>query len=108
MVIYIWLAVFNLIPAFPMDGGRILRATLAFWMDHAKATKVAAGIGQVFGAAFFVAGFIYSPTLIFIGIFIFLSGQYEFAFEDTIRLLKGYTVNDVLMKEVPTMEKGLR
>lgn len=107
IVINVWLAVFNLIPAFPMDGGRILRSLLAFWMDHAKATKIAAGIGQVFGLVFFFAGFFYSPMLLFIGLVIFLGGRYEFAFVDMTSLLKAFTVNDVLMREVPVMETGL-
>lgn len=100
------LALFNLIPAFPMDGGRVLRALLAFKMKREKATKVATGIGQVFGVAFFIAGFLYSPILIFIGLFIFFSGEYESSVIQTIKFLHKHTVSDVLMREVPTIENN--
>jgi Zn-dependent protease/CBS domain-containing protein len=103
IVINVWLAIFNLIPAFPMDGGRVLRALLSFRIDHAKATKIAAAIGQAFGLVFFFAGFLYNPMLIFIGLLVFLGGQYEYALIDTMRLLQSFTVRDVLMREVPTM-----
>ena len=89
-----------------MDGGRVLRALLAFWVGHSKATKVATGIGQVFGVAFFVAGFLYNPMLIFMGLFIFLSGQYESSLVKTAQFLHQYTVNDVLMREIHTIKNS--
>ncbi len=104
IVINVWLGIFNLIPAFPMDGGRVLRAALSFWMGHERATKIAAMFGQVFGLVFFFAGFVYNPMLIFIGVLIFLGGQYEYALVDTMLLLQTYKVNDVVMHEIPTFE----
>ncbi|HYR57601.1 MAG TPA: site-2 protease family protein [Chthoniobacteraceae bacterium] len=77
----IWLVLFNLIPAFPMDGGRVLRAFLAMRMDYARATAVAASIGQsiavVGGLLALVNGM---PMLVLIAIFIFAGAQSEAAF----------------------------
>jgi len=103
MVINLWLALFNLIPAFPMDGGRILRALLGFKLDHAKATRIAASIGQVLAMVFVFFGFFFNPFLIFIGFFIFLGAQSEAAYSQSKFLLKGFTVNDVLMHQIPVI-----
>lgn len=97
------LVVFNLIPAFPMDGGRVLRALLAFKMDHAKATRIAAVIGQVLAAVFVFFGFLYNIWLVFIGLFIYFGAGTESAYETTKKLLSGFTVADVLIKKFTTL-----
>jgi Zn-dependent protease/CBS domain-containing protein len=101
MSINVWLALFNLIPAFPMDGGRILRALLGYKFNHARATEIAASIGQVLAIAIIFFGFFYNAFLIFIGFFIFLSAKSEAAYSRSKFHLKGFTVNDVLMHQVP-------
>lgn len=106
VVLNIWLAIFNLIPAFPMDGGRVLRAILAFRLGYVKATKIATGVGQLFGATFFFAGFIYNPVLIFVGMFVFLSGQFESSMVQTMHFLHAYVVRDVIMREIPIIENS--
>ena len=85
----VMLVLFNLIPAFPMDGGRVLRALLAMVLPYARATQIAAWIGQalafVFGfmslvsSVFGFTGLFSNPLLIFIALFIFLGAQQEAA-----------------------------
>jgi predicted transcriptional regulator len=105
MSVNIWLAVFNLIPAFPMDGGRVLRALLGFRLSHARATRIAASIGQLLAIGFVFLGFASNPFLIFIGLFIFLGAQAEATYSQSKLLLKGFTVNDVAMHEIPTIDE---
>src|SRR5258707_10561121 len=68
---------FNLLPAFPMDGGRILRAWLARKMDFQHATRRAVNVGHLFAAAFMFAGIIVSPWLMLFGLFMFMAAQLE-------------------------------
>jgi stage IV sporulation protein FB len=71
------LVVFNLLPAFPMDGGRVLRALLAMRKGRARATQIAATIGQVVAFGLGFLGLFGSPLLIFIAIFIFIAAAGE-------------------------------
>lgn len=73
------LFVFNLIPAFPMDGGRVLRAFLSiFWGNHLKATVVAARVGQCFCVLFGILGVMFlNPILCFVGAFIAVVAEGE-------------------------------
>jgi len=77
-VVNIFLAVFNLIPAFPMDGGRVLRAALSIPLGRQRATRIAAGIGQGFA---FLLGFLGlmsgNAILVFIAIFVYLAAAAE-------------------------------
>jgi Zn-dependent protease len=73
----IFLALFNMIPAFPMDGGRVLRALLAIRLGHVRATEWAAKVGQLAAFALGFIGLLWNPMLIFIAIFVYLAAASE-------------------------------
>jgi Zn-dependent protease/CBS domain-containing protein len=93
----IMLVLFNLIPAFPMDGGRVLRALLAMWVGNARATELAAGIGQGFAVMFAVLGIFYNPMLIVIALFIFLAASGEAAQAQLRAVAQGTLVSDAMI-----------
>jgi len=76
-VVNLFLALFNMIPAFPMDGGRVLRALLAIRLGHVRATEIAATIGQAVAFVLGFAGLFGNPILIFIAIFVYLAAASE-------------------------------
>jgi Zn-dependent protease len=74
------LVVFNMLPAFPMDGGRVFRALLVPYLGRLRATEVAATLGTVFAVLFVIAGLVFqNPMLLFIALFGRLAGQQELA-----------------------------
>ena len=73
----LFLAVFNLIPAFPMDGGRVLRALLAMKLDRPRATRIAVSIGQAFAFLLGFLGLFGNPLLIFVAIFVYVAAAGE-------------------------------
>lgn len=95
------LALFNLLPAFPMDGGRVLRALLSIKMPRVKATQIAGGIGQFLAIFFVFFGLFNNPILVLIGIFIFLGAQAEVNQTKQSSFLKGYLIADALMRKFP-------
>lgn len=98
------LAVFNLLPAFPMDGGRVLRALLSFKYTRDTATRIAALIGQFMAVVFAFIGIMYNPFLILIGLFIYFGAQAESQYVQADSILKKYTVKDVLMNKFSSLK----
>jgi len=106
LIMNILLVVFNMIPAFPMDGGRVLRALLAMNMSRVKATEWAVNIGKGFAILFVFWGLSSNPFLIFIALFIFLSAQAELDHVRSRNYLKNYQVRDVLMKDFTLIDEA--
>ncbi len=100
LLVNVVLVLFNLIPAFPMDGGRVLRALLAMRWTRAKATRFAAGIGRTLAVGFVIIGFWGTNYwLVFIGLFVYLGAGAESRQVSTRTALSGFRVRDVLMTQ---------
>src|SRR3979490_39282 len=96
----LFLAVFNMIPAFPMDGGGGLRALLASRMGHTRATEVAAAVGQ--GVAFLLGfiGLFWNPLLIFIAVFVYLAAASEAHMVAMRAMAHGVPVTNAMMTQI--------
>jgi Zn-dependent protease/CBS domain-containing protein len=100
----VFLVLFNLIPAFPMDGGRVLRAALATRMPWARATQVAATIGQGLAFVLGFVGLLYSPLLIFIAIFVYLAATAEAQSAQLAAVASSVLVGDVMVTKFDTLD----
>jgi Zn-dependent protease/CBS domain-containing protein len=87
-----WLVIFNLIPAFPMDGGRVLRALLAGRLGHLRATQLAARIGQGVAVVMALVGMWKSPMLVLIALFVWIAGTGELQATTSRSALRGLLV----------------
>lgn len=103
MWINLSLGAFNLLPAFPMDGGRILRAILAYRMDRPRATVVAARIGRGIAVAMGIAGLLWNPMLAVIAVFVWLAAGQEAAMEQLKTTLRGVSVADAMVSGFETL-----
>ena len=99
----IFLALFNLIPAFPMDGGRVLRALLSARLGFVRATEIAAMIGQWVAFALGFLGLFYSPMLIFIAIFVYLAAASEAHMVSLRAVSRGVPVGTAMMTQFATL-----
>jgi Zn-dependent protease/CBS domain-containing protein len=99
----LFLALFNMIPAFPMDGGRVLRALLATRLGHVRATEIAAMIGQGVAFALGFFGLLYNPLLIFIAIFVYLAASSEAHLVAIRAMSRGVPVSAAMMTQYATL-----
>ncbi len=99
------LVVFNMIPAFPMDGGRVLRALLAMFFSYTTATAWASGVGRVV-AVLFVALGLYAPHpfLVLIGVFVFIGAESEARMVRVKDVLKNVPVSVLMRRDVPMVD----
>jgi Zn-dependent protease len=103
-VVNVMLVLFNMIPAFPMDGGRVLRAVLGFGMDRARATRIAASIGQVMAFGLGFLGLFGNPLLLFIALFVFLAASHETYAVELGEATRGVATRRATITEFATLE----
>jgi Zn-dependent protease/CBS domain-containing protein len=100
------LAAFNLLPAFPMDGGRVFRALLALRLPHARATELAARTGQAIAVLLGFAGVFTNPMLVLIGVFVWLGAHQEATLVAERSALEGLFVDQAMITDFRTLAPG--
>lgn len=104
VIVNIMLVLFNMLPAFPMDGGRVLRALLAMRMDYVRATQVAAAIGQGMAILFGLIGLVSQhPFLLFIALFVWIGAAGEASMVSLRYALEGIPVRQAMITAFQTV-----
>jgi Zn-dependent protease/predicted transcriptional regulator len=105
LFVNLMMVLFNMIPAFPMDGGRVLRALLAIRLPYPRATRIASGVGQGIALLFGVAGlFTNHIMLLFIALFVFLAAGEERALVETRTSLSGLPVRAAMVTDFRVLD----
>ncbi|MEZ4415780.1 MAG: site-2 protease family protein [Gemmatimonadota bacterium] len=104
LIVNVMLVMFNLIPAFPMDGGRVLRALLAMRMGLLRATRVAAALGQGLALVFGIVGLMYNPFLAFIALFVWIGAAQEANVVQVRSLLSGVSVREGMITDFEVLD----
>ncbi len=100
----ILLAGFNLLPAFPMDGGRVFRALLSLRFGRRKATRIASLLGQTLAVGFMIYGFFLGSMInIFVGLFVFITASQEYRMVKMESVLKENKVGDILRRQFTSL-----
>lgn len=99
LIVNIFIAVFNLVPAFPMDGGRILRALLGLKLEYSKATQIAASVGQALALVFGFLGLFVNPFLLFIALFVWIGAGQEASMVEIKSALDGISVRQLMITD---------
>jgi Zn-dependent protease/CBS domain-containing protein len=99
LAINVMLVLFNLLPAFPMDGGRVLRALLATRLSYARATQIAASIGQGCAFVFGFIGLLWNPFLLFIALFVYIGASQEAALAQMKDVSRRFPVSSAMVRE---------
>jgi Zn-dependent protease len=101
------LGLFNLLPAYPMDGGRILRSVIAFWKSEEEATQIAASAGQFLAVAMGLFGLLSGNFLLmFVALFVYLGAQQEGAAARGRSLTSGVPVKAAMITDFRTLSHG--
>ena len=97
------LLLFNLLPAFPMDGGRVLRALLATRISYTRATQLAATVGQGFAFIFGFVGLLWNPFLIFVALFVYIGATQEAAVAQMKDVSRRFPVSSAMVRDFRTL-----